>query len=308
MGEKEVRLPTTPTGWAIHLSKVIKTAREIQGLPRFPINVAEIAKDYSRNVFPKDPITLVDGQELSNRFEGALIRRPDGSGEWGIFYNSAITSKGRKNYTLGHELGHYLLHRTRKAEDIFCSSRDMSTWDSEYGRMESEANEFASYLLMPLDDFRVQMPKIPRPTVQDFTGLQDRYEVSLTAAILKWLAVTPCRAMIVVSRDGFIDWSRSSTPLLKSGVYFKARQQVTELPAGSLAAAAQEAPEARLLSAGVWSRAEDVFESVLFSEHHGTAISLLIYPKDAPPRLGWKGEFLEEPEPFDTYDQFQRNR
>jgi hypothetical protein len=59
------------------------------------------------------------------------------------------------------------------------------------------------------------------------------HAASLTAAVLKWLETTTRRAMIVVSNDGLTGWS--SPPLLKSGVYFKARQQTTPLPAASLA-------------------------------------------------------------------------
>ena len=64
--------------------------------------------EYSRNVFPDAPITKVEGLDLSAKFEGMLLPHPNGNGEWGIIYNSSITSKGRINFTLGHELGHYL--------------------------------------------------------------------------------------------------------------------------------------------------------------------------------------------------------
>lgn len=41
-----MKLPTTPDGWAVRVSILVKAAREIQGLPRFPIDVAAIAHDY----------------------------------------------------------------------------------------------------------------------------------------------------------------------------------------------------------------------------------------------------------------------
>ena len=81
------------------------------GLDRFPIKIASIATEYSRNVFPDAPITKVEGLDLSAKFEEMLLPHPNRNGEWGIIYNSSITSKGRVNFTLGHELGHYLLHR-----------------------------------------------------------------------------------------------------------------------------------------------------------------------------------------------------
>ena len=245
-----------------------------------------IAKDYSKEVFPDEPITLVEGRSFSANFEGALMRRPD-SNEWGIFFNSSLTSVGRKNFTLAHELAHYLLHRSQNADDIMCQKSDMWAWDSEYGKREAEANQFASFLLMPRDDFEAQTAGFKRPQIGEFEVLRDRYEVSITAAILKWLEFTPRRAMIVVSTDGYIDWAWGSKPLLKSGVYFKPKQHTIELPAKALAATASvDGLHAGIDHAiGVWSKREEVFESVLLSEYHGQAISLLIYPNTPPPYI-----------------------
>lgn len=288
MGQEKIKLPSTPEGWAIHLSKLVKFVHDAHGLDRFPIDVATIACDYTRNVYPQTPITLVQGEALGKDFEGALIPNPKSNGEWGIFYNTAISSPGRINFTLAHELGHYLLHRQLSGDPIYCAKRDMWSWDSAYGQMESEANLFASFLLMPLDDFRAQVSGFSRPSVQDFEALRIRYGVSLTAAILKWLQITDSRAMIVVSKDGFIDWSRSSEPLFKSGVFYKAKQIVIPVPDDSLAGkqdVSDEAQTGKMLGPGIWSKVENVYESVIFSEYHGMAISLLIFPTHAPDRV-----------------------
>jgi len=300
---QEVKLPTTPEGWAARISTLVKAARELQGLPRFPIDVAAIARDYSRNVFPAEPITLVRGEALGNKFEGALVPNPKVKGEWGILYNSAISSKGRINFTLGHEFGHYLLHRHRSGDPIYCSRQDMWDWDSAYGMMESEANRFASQLLMPFDDFRAQTADFRRPTLSQFEPLRDRYEVSMTAVVLKWLELTKRRAMIVVSRDGFIDWAWSSKPLIKTGVYYKARQRVIPVPEGSLAARGHRSALSETMHpAGVWIGREDVLESVICSEYHDMIISLLIYPTEGPSSYG--GGFEQGPELTDTYEAF----
>jgi hypothetical protein len=42
--------------------------------------------------------------------------------------------------------------------------------------------------------------------------------------------------MFVVSKDGFIDWARSSPALFKSGVFIRARQETIPIPQTSLAA------------------------------------------------------------------------
>lgn len=304
--EKEIRFPKTPSGWAIHLSKLVRLFHQIHGLDRFPIRVKSVAQEFSKNAFPESPITLIRGENLDRKFEGALIPNSSGNGEWGIFYNTAIASPGRKNFTLAHELGHYLLHRQLSNDPIYCAKNDMWAWDSAYGKMESEANQFASYLLMPLDDFRIQTNGLNRATLQDFDLIRTRYEVSLTAAILKWLEITPKRAMIVVSRDGFIDWAWSSPTLLRSGVYFKPRQQVIALPEASLAATkSSESLAGKMLSAGTWASGEDVFESVMFSEYHEMAISLLIYPDEPPSRRGFMPREYDAESEKDTFDKFQ---
>jgi hypothetical protein len=49
----------------------------------------------------------------------------------------------------------------------------------------------------------------------------ERYDVSLIAATLRWLACTERRAVLVISRGGFILWARSSDSAVGSGPYLK---------------------------------------------------------------------------------------
>lgn len=298
-------MPTTPQGWAIRLTKILSLHQAAHGLPRFPIDVAALAQDFSRQVFPDAPITMVGGLRLSRGVEGMLMPRPDGSGEWGIMYNETIRSKGRQNFTLAHELGHYLLHRQTNPGGLQCTNRNMADWDEARNRIEGEANTFASYLLMPLDDFRAQI-KDRAMDIDVMTELADRYAVSLTAAILKWMTITKKRAMIVVGKEGFIDWAWSSEPLLKSRIYYAARQTVIELPAASLAAQEVDGATGRhghLHPAGVWLGSEPVHEMTVFSPSNDQmTISLLLYPDRAPSR--WEMAELEEEPTIDTFDKF----
>lgn len=296
-----MKLPTTPEGWAIHLSILVRAFHEAHGSPRFPIRVADIAKEYSRNVFPEAPITKVDGLDLSRKFEGMLMPVGSNASEWGIIYNKAITSKGRINFTLAHELGHYLLHRRLSPEGIRCSSRDMGDWRSEHGQIEAQANRFASFLLMPLDDFRQQISG-QKIDMELMRRLSDRYEVSITAAILKWLSITDQRAMIVVGKEGFIDWAWSSERLLESGIYYAARQQTIELPSESLAGLLVDEEIAKvgvMHKKGVWQGNEDVYEMTVFAPKSEMTISLLLYPHEGPIR--WRADDLDELEEPDAY-------
>jgi hypothetical protein len=57
-------MPTTPQSWANRLTKILTLHKAAHGLPRFPINVAALAQDFSRQVFPDAPITIVKGLTL----------------------------------------------------------------------------------------------------------------------------------------------------------------------------------------------------------------------------------------------------
>lgn len=296
--------PTAPQGWANRLTRILSVHQTAHGLPRFPVDVAALAQDFSRQVFPEAPITMVGGLDLSEDIEGALIPHPNGSGEWAIIYNENIRSEGRRNFTLAHELGHYLLHRRDHPGGLECSNRNMADWDERLTKIEAEANTFASYLLMPLDDFRAQI-KGRTIDIDVMTELADRYAVSLTAAILKWMTITDKRAMIVVGKDGFIDWAWSSEPLLKSGVFYRARQEVIELPPASLAAQEVDRDTGRHghhHPAGVWAGSEPVREMTVFSPGNEMSISLLLYPDRGPSR--WEMAELEEEPELDTFDKF----
>lgn len=142
--------PTTPQSWANRLTKILSLHQATHRLPRFPIDVAALAQEFSRQVFPDAPITIVQGLPLSKGVEGMLMPHPGGSGEWGIVYNDTIRHPGRRNFTLAHELGHYLLHRHMHPAGLQCTNRNMADWDESVTRIEGEANTFASYLSHPV--------------------------------------------------------------------------------------------------------------------------------------------------------------
>lgn len=152
-------VPTTgPIPWANRLNKLLNQFHQIHGGDRFPVDVETLALQIPTQFQTGEPI-VVEGQDIDPEFEGALFNLNAGSqtkGSWAIVYNQSITSLGRIRFTLAHELGHYLLHR--KVQEAFnCSEADMLHWDSPERQLEVQADLFASYLLMPIDDFREQI-------------------------------------------------------------------------------------------------------------------------------------------------------
>ncbi|WP_247345625.1 ImmA/IrrE family metallo-endopeptidase [Bradyrhizobium sp. 61] len=289
----------TPERWAIDLSVMMN---KVLGPEHFPISVPVLAREYSSQRYPDDPISVVVGDTLPG-FDGALIKAPKGKKGWGIFYNDAIKSEGRINFTLAHEFGHYLVHRTLYPNGFRCGEQDVVRWDSEYGQIEHQANVFAANILMPLDDYRRQIKADARVDLDTIAQCADRYRVSLIAAVLRWLSYTTRRAVLVVSRDGYILWARSSSEALKTGAFFRTSRGPIEIPALSLAARQDGLVDGRtgvLLPPGVWFP-EEVREMTIFSEQYDFAVSLLMLEN----REGYVWHQEEEP---DTYDRFSAGR
>ena len=66
---------------------------------------------------------MVKGGHLPG-FEGGLFRNRKGKAAWSIVYNDALPVRGRINFVLAHEFGHYLRHR-HELDEFLCSQRDM---------------------------------------------------------------------------------------------------------------------------------------------------------------------------------------
>ena len=266
----------TPQQWAYKLTHILNAFSSSEH-ERFPVSIKSIAKDFSHHQYPDDPITMIKGADLP-KFDGGLYKAPSRKKGWGIIYNNTMESLGRINYTLAHEFGHYLIHRIEYPDGIQCGEQDMVRWDSAYGQIEHQANVFAANLLMPLDDYRKQIPAKAKVDLDKIAHCADRYGVSLIAATLRWIEYTERRAVIVVSRSGFILWARSSKAAYRSGIFFKTRNRPPiPIPQNALAAGIITRDNQRtgvLVSKGVWFE-ESCEEMVVFSELYDFTISVL---------------------------------
>lgn len=269
-----VSSPTTPGAWANLLSKS-------WGRDRFPIDVKAIANEYSSH--QPDPIAKIHGGDIGD-LEGILLKRERG---WFLLYNDQVQSKGRINFTIAHEFGHYLLHRDK--QDVFeCSTADLLDYASAARRREAEADRFSAMLLMPFDDFRNQVESA-RVDIDLLAACAERYEVSLVAAIRQWIELTSQRAVLVVSRDGFIKWSWSSKRAYRTKARFRFGRETIPIPEDSLAARAivQEGERRGVeLPARTWFKDEPVDMSLremrVTSDQYDLTITLLILPDREP--------------------------
>lgn len=272
----------TPQRAANRLSKLAEVFSAAHGVDRFPVDVPLLAYDAASIFGWSDPITTVQEANIKG-FDGALFPGDDRK-EWLLLYNGSVSSPGRVRFTQAHELGHYILHR--QLRDAFqCSDADMLNWSQDDKDIEAQADLFASYLLMPLDDYRRQVTT----TVDlDLLGhCADRYGVSLTAAILKWLQYTDEKAVLVMSNDGFINWAWSSEPAIKAGAYFRTRGNVLPLPDGAIASNPDIKVDRKgsTVAASVWfphvHRDTPLREMKVAAEQYGMVLSLLHLPRSA---------------------------
>ncbi|MFH1872629.1 MAG: ImmA/IrrE family metallo-endopeptidase [Pseudomonadota bacterium] len=283
----------TPQRAANRLVKLVETFSAAHGEDRFPVDVAPLALETARIFDWSDPITQVKSANIKG-FDGALLPS-DGKKEWLLLYSSTVSSPGRIRFTQAHELGHYILHR--QAKELFqCSDDDMLNWSKDERDMEAQADLFASYLLMPLDDYRKQVTSTI--DLELFGHCADRYGVSLTAAILKWLQYTDEKAVLVMSTDGFMNWAWSSESAAKAGAFFRTRNNVIAVPQGSLALNSAIAHD-RLgteIPALVWFPHAvpntSVREMKIHAQQYDAVLTLLCLPRSADVWPQWQGDEL----------------
>ncbi len=71
----------------------------------------------------------------------------------------------RTNFSVAHELGHFVLHKTlyeslevKELEDFYKFHQEFTT--ASYSRIETQANMFAARLLVPADELRQEVEKL----------------------------------------------------------------------------------------------------------------------------------------------------
>ena len=287
----------TPTRWASDLSGMLRT---VLGSERFPIDIKSLAIEYSKELYPDDRITNVLGASLPG-FEGGLQKAQEGRNGWGIIYNSDIQSQGRINFTLAHELGHYLMHRKRYPSGHTCKNIYSNKYCENQDQIERDADIFAKELLMPLDDFRQQISPRDNPTMEVLGKCAERYNVSLTAVVQRWLEFTKWRAILIVSRDEFILWTKSSRPAFQSRLFIKTRNVSPVALPDNVKAAHRGCVDGHgsfEWEAGVWLN-EPCEEEVWISTNYDQTFSLLKF-QNAGPRCE-----TQEEDVLDVYQQFK---
>jgi Zn-dependent peptidase ImmA (M78 family) len=180
--------------------------RQNPALP-IPVPIEEIAKASG----------ILEIKELtSDGFEGMLLSNIEKSE--GIVFVNKNRPWQRQRFTIGHELGHFLLpsHRQLNGDALRfqCTPKDMQTYSSGYSDLrlewEVQANEFSAEMLMPRSRFREQLKRKNEPNLQHLNTLATNFNTSVEATARRYLALNDHPIAMVFSHHKHIRYTWKS--------------------------------------------------------------------------------------------------
>jgi hypothetical protein len=202
-------------------------------------------------------------------------------------------SRGRERFSVAHELGHYYIPTHQSRPMGWCGEDDMMARADSGRRFEWEANDFAAELLMPRRSFLCDA-RSKDPGFHEVITLAapDMYDVSITAAALRYVELSREACALICARAGIIEWVAKS-----EAFFYRIPWRGTALPPGSHAQlvfngeSPQEKPEAQ--DPYTWLEVEqkttpELFESTLAIPSQDQVLSLLwVIPREVDGDSGW---------------------
>lgn len=281
---------------------------EAMGCLKLPIDldlVRQMLPDtpFGRGTFIKEPADLTWGAS-----EGALVQNRDNKVEWGIFVNPKARAE-RRRFTVAHELGHFVLHRSAQPQ-FNCDKESVYSGIDTLKKIEREADDFASNLLMPGDLMHKRFDG-KRIDIHLLGDLAKEFGVSLEAMCIRLIKFTEQRAVLVYWDHGFLKYQWPSGEARRTRVRLRKTEDPQEPLVGTLAADGEIAQEwdGVDMPASAWctSEANDIrLRELKHTYTDGNRVLSLLMLESAPPRSyqrsGWDDE-----ETRDTFDRFIDN-
>jgi len=134
--------------------------------------------------------------------EGALVANREKSDGIILINENAIHQ--RKRFTLGHELGHFLI--PRHGHNMECGINEMRTSHqsnlSKAQRIEQEANQFSAEILMPQSLFQKFHGFRDAPSIDCLISMATHFDVSFEACVHRYVSLHDEPLVIVFSHEG----------------------------------------------------------------------------------------------------------
>jgi Zn-dependent peptidase ImmA (M78 family) len=116
-----------------------------------------------------------------------------------LYYPDVITPRVR--FSIGHELGHFYIPEHRNLLLAGKSHNSKSGYISDK-KLEHEADEFASYLLIPQTCLEKLLWQKKFLALKDLLELSNQFQASATAMSIRYVNMTPEPCAIILSKDG----------------------------------------------------------------------------------------------------------
>ncbi len=160
-----------------------------------PIPIKEIAK----------AVGIEEIQAMQTEDVEGMLVADDGKNHGVIFYK-ASSPHGRQRFTIGHELGHFLL--LHHGAEQSCAPKDIkfTSKSDNTQQLENEANEFSQSLLMPDDRISLEINSM-YPTMEGLKKIEQKFEMSFEAISNKCATHSTNPFALIYSKDGIVRYS-----------------------------------------------------------------------------------------------------
>jgi hypothetical protein len=174
---------------------------QCRGIVPIPVPVRDIALQLEIRAIESLAVRSLDGM--------LVLGDGDDEGSAIIFVNETQSGQ-RVRFTIGHELGHWLIpSHTLNQKNFACSKQQMRSTEvhkktTPLERIEVEANIFSSELLLPEKEFKRDLRVLPEPCLSNIIKLSNTYDVSKLATARRFVTLNDHPCAIIQSHDRFI--------------------------------------------------------------------------------------------------------
>lgn len=147
----------------MEIKEVLAQAEEfclIHDINKYPVNIVELSRKLGFSIYSSN---------LPSDNSGFIIVHPEAKKKYDsdkVIVVNANDSPLRQRFTVAHELAHYVLHS--KGQELF-AHRDVVNFGEVTDPKETEANTFASAVLMPANLIKQALEIFEGYTLVDFS-------------------------------------------------------------------------------------------------------------------------------------------
>lgn len=113
--------------------------------------------------------------------------------------------RGRDRFSIGHELGHWEMHRGRS---FACRVDDPDSNLTSDKPREKEADEYSAHLLMPSTIFNPEVRSLGKPGFRELDDLSRRFDASLLATCIRLADIDALPVVVACYSSSGRRWSK----------------------------------------------------------------------------------------------------